>query len=89
VDGAPLVIMHYSGVRPGTTMVYLPCLFHSSRNHAAEAVQQRVAVAELEDEYIADLMLEGYEELSGVGYGYGIDAARALALKIGRGVRPE
>lgn len=66
----PLVVMHYSGVRPGKAKGDLPYLFHSTRNLAAYRPDQLAAVGELEDEYIADLMASGYRELSNVEYGY-------------------
>lgn len=69
VGGVPPVLMHFSGVRPVKPKEGLPYLFHSADNKAAHDADQVAAVSRLEDQYVADLMAEGYRELSTVAYG--------------------
>lgn len=71
VGGVPLVVMHFSGVRPGKPKGELPSLFHSPESKAAHDPDQVAAVTQLEDQYVADLLAEGSAELSAVPYGLG------------------
>ena len=69
-DG-PLVLMHYSGVRPAhANDGSLPYLVHSPANPVVRDPAHVAALRELEDAYVADLRAAGYGELSRVPYGY-------------------
>jgi len=71
VGGKPLVLMHYSGVRPGRPKGDLPALFWAPRNPAANDPQQWALAEQMEDEYVADLERHGSAEFSGAAYTYG------------------
>jgi hypothetical protein len=74
IDDVPLVIMHYSEVRPGKTKVF------SSKMPILDS-EQHALVAGLEEEWIVDLIRHGYQELSGSGYQYAVSpAGRTLTL---------
>lgn len=75
VSGVPLVLMHYSGVRPAKPKNLegdLPYLVYSERNAVIGRPAEMVVVRALEADYIADLMAAGYAELSKVPYGFAV-----------------
>jgi len=67
-DG-PLVLMHYSGVRPKRQGGVKPQLRHSAQNEVAPDAAYRAELEVLEDAYVADLMAAGYADYSTVEYG--------------------
>jgi len=85
VAGVPLVLMHYSGVRPAkpkNSEGDLPYLVYSERNAVVDHPEQVDAIRQLESKYIADLMEAGYAELSGVPYAYDVTASgRTLSAR--------
>lgn len=75
VGDVPLVMMHYSDVRPAKPKVSegdLPYLVRSERNGVVDSPEQVDAIRRIETEYIADLMAAGYRELSAAPYAYAV-----------------
>ncbi len=73
VGDTPLVLMHYSGVRPANpknSEGNLPYLVHSEKNAVVDHPDQMAAIRELEKEYITDLMAAGYADFSTIPYGF-------------------
>lgn len=84
----PLVLMHYSGVRPRHERGRLPYLVHSPASSVASDPAHLALIQELEDAYIADLMAAGYAEYSTVSYGFSrTPAGRPLSDGDRRGYR--
>lgn len=74
----PLVLMHYSGVRPAKPKNAgedLPYLVYAKTNAVVEQPEQMTLIRTLEKEYVDDLMAAGYAELSKVPYGYDVTAS--------------
>lgn len=72
VGDVPLVLMHYSGVRPAKPKVLdgeLPYLVYRPQNAVIGRPAEMAVIRALEADYIADLMAAGYAELSQVPYG--------------------
>lgn len=85
VGDVPLVLMHYSDVRPAKPRVSerdLPYLVRSEKNGVVDRPEQVAAIRRIEAEYIADLMTAGYRELSTVPYAYAVTPdGRALSAR--------
>lgn len=59
----PLVLMHYSNLRPNHERGQLPYLVFSSKSHVADDPAALAHLQQLEDSYVADLRAAGFEEL--------------------------
>jgi hypothetical protein len=70
----PLILMHYSGVRPNRPRGPLPQLVHSPQNPVAQDATHLDAIRELEDAYVADLMAAGYAAHADLSYEFGSTA---------------
>lgn len=70
VGSTPLVLMHFSSVRPNREAGDLPYLVYSPHSHVAEDPAAIALVRELEDSYIADLYAAGFSELGSSPYAY-------------------
>ena len=69
VGDVPLVLMHYSGVRPIIrSSSELPQLAHSARNSIVHDAAMLEAIRRLEVDYVARLKAAGYDELSRTPY---------------------
>ncbi|BDI21600.1 hypothetical protein L3i23_03760 [Herbiconiux sp. L3-i23] len=70
VGDAPLVLMHYSGVRPRGARASSPQLTHSPANPIANDAAHLAEIRLLEDTYVEDLRAAGYDDYSTVEYGF-------------------
>lgn len=68
----PLVLMHYSNVRPNRERGDLPYLVYSPQSHVADDPTAVALLQELEDAYIADLFTAGFEELGSAPFGFNV-----------------
>lgn len=90
----PLVLMHYSGVRPHSASratagdVELPYLVHSPQNSVLKDPQHMESIRDLEAVYIDDLNEAGYTEFKSTRYGFdSTPGGRRLSLSDRRGYR--
>lgn len=77
VGDAPLVHMHYSGVRPALQRKSegdAPYLICSENAAVADRPDEMKALRKIEADYVDDLMAAGYAELSKVPYGFNVTA---------------
>lgn len=91
---SPLVLMHYSGVRPSsrngsdTSVVDLPYLVHSPKNSVINDSDHMGAIRELEAEYIQDINVAGYADFTSTKYGFAsTPGGRRLSISDRRGYR--
>ncbi len=67
---APLVLMHYSGVRPDRPRTQFPQLVHSPANPVTRDLDHLAVIQSMEDEYVVDLMAEEFEKYGRSGYDF-------------------